>query len=49
MRVTASLGRSKSRAHLADLVCVPARVLKRLNGGDDVYWSSEGPARGRDG
>jgi cob(I)alamin adenosyltransferase len=26
---------------LSDLMFVLARVLNRLNGGDDVYWKSE--------
>jgi cob(I)alamin adenosyltransferase len=26
---------------LSDLMCVLARVLNRMNGGDDVYWKSE--------
>ncbi len=31
---------------LSDLLFVLARVLNRLNGGDDVYWKSERLARG---
>ena len=26
---------------LSDLMCVLARVLNRMNGGDDVYWKSQ--------
>jgi cob(I)alamin adenosyltransferase len=33
---------------LSDLLFVLARVLNRLNGGDDVYWKSERLARGAD-
>ena len=33
---------------LSDLLFVLARVLNRLNGGDDVYWKSERLARGVD-
>lgn len=31
---------------LSDLMFVLARVLNRMNGGDDVYWKSERMARG---
>lgn len=31
---------------LSDLMFVLARVLNRMNGGDDVYWKSERLARG---
>ena len=31
---------------LSDLLFVLARVLNRMNGGDDVYWKSERMARG---
>ncbi len=31
---------------LSDLMFVLARVLNRVNGGDDVYWKSERMARG---
>ena len=31
---------------LSDLMFVLARVLNRLNGGDDVYWKSERMQRG---
>lgn len=31
---------------LSDLLFVLARVLNRMNGGDDVYWKSERLARG---
>ena len=31
---------------LSDLMLVLARVLNRMNGGDDVYWKSERMARG---
>jgi len=31
---------------LSDLMFVLARVLNRLDGGDDVYWKSERMARG---
>jgi cob(I)alamin adenosyltransferase len=30
---------------LSDLMFVLARVLNRMNGGDDVYWKSERLAR----
>jgi len=30
---------------LSDLLFVLARVLNRMNGGDDVYWKSERMAR----
>ena len=30
---------------LSDLMFVLARVLNRVNGGDDVYWKSERMAR----
>jgi cob(I)alamin adenosyltransferase len=30
---------------LSDLLFVLARVLNRMNGGDDVYWKSERLAR----
>jgi cob(I)alamin adenosyltransferase len=30
---------------LSDLMFVLARVLNRMNGGDDVYWRSERLAR----
>ena len=33
---------------LSDLMFVLARVLNRMNGGDDVYWKSERLARGED-
>ena len=33
---------------LSDLLFVLARVLNRMNGGDDVYWKSERLARGED-
>ena len=33
---------------LSDLMFVLARVLNRMNGGDDVYWKSERLARGRE-
>ena len=33
---------------LSDLLFVLARVLNRINGGDDVYWKSERLARGED-
>lgn len=33
---------------LSDLMFVLARVLNRMNGGDDVYWRSERLARGGD-
>ena len=33
---------------LSDLMFVLARVLNRMNGGDDVYWKSERLARGAD-
>ena len=33
---------------LSDLMFVLARVLNRMNGGDDVYWKSERLARGDD-
>jgi len=32
---------------LSDLLFVLARVLNRVNGGDDVYWKSERLARGQ--
>jgi len=32
---------------LSDLMFVLARVLNRMNGGDDVYWKSERLARGQ--
>ena len=31
---------------LSDLMFVLARVLNRMNGGDDVYWKSERMKRG---
>jgi len=31
---------------LSDLMFVLARVLNRMNGGDDVYWKSERMAKG---
>jgi cob(I)alamin adenosyltransferase len=31
---------------LSDLMFVLARVLNRMNGGDDVYWKSERMAAG---
>ena len=31
---------------LSDLMFVLARVLNRMNGGDDVYWKSERLSRG---
>ncbi len=34
---------------LSDLMFVLARVLNRMNGGDDVYWKSERMARGEVG
>lgn len=34
---------------LSDLMFVLARVLNRLNGGDDVYWKSERLQRGQAG
>ncbi|MBC5782550.1 cob(I)yrinic acid a,c-diamide adenosyltransferase [Ramlibacter sp. USB13] len=34
---------------LSDLMFVLARVLNRMNGGDDVYWKSERLARNGDG
>jgi cob(I)alamin adenosyltransferase len=34
---------------LSDLMFVLARVLNRMNGGDDVYWKSERIARGAGG
>ena len=34
---------------LSDLMFVLARVLNRMNGGDDVYWNSERLARQGDG
>jgi cob(I)alamin adenosyltransferase len=34
---------------LSDLLFVLARVLNRMNGGDDVYWRSERLARGEAG
>jgi cob(I)alamin adenosyltransferase len=34
---------------LSDLLFVLARVLNRMNGGDDVYWKSERMARGEAG
>jgi cob(I)alamin adenosyltransferase len=33
---------------LSDLMFVLARVLNRMNGGDDVYWKSERMAQGGD-
>ena len=33
---------------LSDLLFVLARVLNRVDGGDDVYWKSERLARGDD-
>ena len=33
---------------LSDLMFVLARVLNRVDGGDDVYWKSERLARGDD-
>jgi len=33
---------------LSDLMFVLARVLNRMDGGDDVYWKSERLARGED-
>jgi cob(I)alamin adenosyltransferase len=32
---------------LSDLMFVLARVLNRMNGGDDVYWKSERLAGGQ--
>ncbi len=34
---------------LSDLMFVLARVLNRMNGGDDVYWKSEGLVSGEAG
>ena len=34
---------------LSDLLFVLARVLNRMDGGDDVYWKSERLARGSEG
>jgi cob(I)alamin adenosyltransferase len=31
---------------LSDLMFVLARVLNRMNGGDDVYWKSQRMAKG---
>jgi cob(I)alamin adenosyltransferase len=31
---------------LSDLLFVLARVLNRMNGGDDVYWKSQRMAQG---
>ena len=33
---------------LSDLMFVLARVLNRMNGGDDVYWKSERMKRSED-
>jgi cob(I)alamin adenosyltransferase len=33
---------------LSDLMFVLARVLNRMNGGDDVYWKSERLQRSQD-
>jgi cob(I)alamin adenosyltransferase len=51
-RAVVSLGKTETRDEprqylnrLSDLLFVLARVLNRMNGGDDVYWKSERLAR----